>query len=97
MIQREIYPKLINLPSQLFEDMENEQRANRKQFPDLTKYIIHILENRKQMGNRNKIKDGIHWAGLTNDPKFSEYLKNNFKGEEITSSDYEAICRGYYD
>ena len=43
----ETYPKLINLPGQLFEDLENEQRANRKKFPDLTKYIIWILENRK--------------------------------------------------
>ena len=39
--------KLTNLPGQLFEDLENEQRARRKEFPDLTKYIIHILENRK--------------------------------------------------
>lgn len=47
MTQKEIYPKLINLPGDLFLRLEDEQRANRKKFPDLTKYIIHILENRK--------------------------------------------------
>lgn len=97
MSQKEFYNKAMKIPGDLFESLEKEQRARRNEFPDLTKYINYILENRKQIGNRNKIKDGIHWAGLTNDPKFSEYLKNNFKGEEITGSDYEAICRGYYD
>lgn len=44
----EIRSKILNLPGTLFEDLEKEQRANRKQFPDLTKYIIHILENREK-------------------------------------------------
>ncbi len=51
MKSKETYSKLLNFPpGTLFEDLENEQRARRKEFPDLTKYIIHILEN------RNKIK-----------------------------------------
>ena len=47
MNQKETYPKLINFPADLFISLEDEQRARRKEFPDLTKYIIHILENRK--------------------------------------------------
>lgn len=49
MSQKQFYNKLLKIDGQLFEDLENEQRANRKQFPDLTKYIIWILENRQKI------------------------------------------------
>lgn len=30
------------------------------------------------------------------DPKFADYLINNFDNQTITNSEYEAICRKYY-
>jgi hypothetical protein len=43
-----------------------------------------------------KIKDGHYWSNNVDDIQFSEYLKREYSNVEISSSFFEAICRGYY-